>query len=92
MQTAIFLMCKENLACISARLIAHGRPPSTPAAVISKGSTPEERIVVSTLADIPGEAASLPSPAMLVVGEVVALRQVLHPGLTDGQRSDRVTA
>lgn len=92
MQTAVFLMCKENLARIADRLIAHGRAPSTPAAVISKGSTPEERIVVSTLAEIHGEAASLPSPAMLVVGEVVALRSVLHPGLTDGHLADRVTA
>ncbi len=91
-QTAIFLMCKENLGRISSRLIAHGRCPSTPAAVISKGSTAEEQIVISTLSEIPAQAASLPSPAMLVVGDVVGLRHRLHPGMTDGQLDDRVTA
>jgi uroporphyrin-III C-methyltransferase len=53
-------------------LLDHGRPADTPAAVISGGTTPEQEVVVSTLARIAEEAAGLRSPALIVIGDVVS--------------------
>lgn len=61
---------------IARGLVANGRAASTPAAMISNATMPEQRVVVGTLADI-AEAvarAALITPAILVVGDVVALR------------------
>jgi uroporphyrinogen III methyltransferase/synthase len=77
--TLVFLMGLTNLERIVERLIAEGRPAQTPAAVIERGTTPGQRVVTGTLADI-GEAvaaAGLHPPALIVVGEVVRLRQQL---------------
>ncbi|HOS43886.1 MAG TPA: uroporphyrinogen-III C-methyltransferase [Armatimonadota bacterium] len=77
--TLVFLMGLSNLSTIAARLIAHGRAPGTPAAVIQQGTTPRQRTVTGTLADIADAAvrAQLTSPAITVVGEVVRLRETL---------------
>jgi len=78
--TLVFLMGLSNLPNITERLIEHGRPPRTPAAVIQQGTTLRQRTVVGTLADIAARAkeAGIKSPAITVVGEVVALREVLN--------------
>ena len=78
--TLVFLMGVGTLPTIARRLIAHGRPPGTPVAVIRWGTTPRQQTVVGTLADIASkvEAAGLSPPAITVVGEVVHLRQVLN--------------
>ncbi len=77
--TLVFLMGLANLPAIAARLIEHGRPAATPAAVIMEGTTPAQRVVTGTLADIAerAEQAGLQSPAITVVGEVVTLRDTL---------------
>ena len=67
---------KEREA-IARALIAAGRPPREPAAFIERGTTPEERVVESTLADIALGAVDVNPPAVLVVGAVVALRREL---------------
>jgi len=67
----------RHLAELTRGLIAHGRAPETPAAVIQQGATPEQRVVVGTLADIAERASSIESPATTVNGEVVALREQL---------------
>lgn len=77
--TLVLFMAGARLAEVSARLIAAGRPGSTPAAVIEAGSLPQERVTVASLAELPAvmAATGLGSPALLVIGEVVALRQQL---------------
>ncbi len=69
----------KNLPEICRRLVEEGRPPETPAAVIQSGTTLEQRTVVGTLGDIPHKAreAAINPPAVLVVGEVVGLREHL---------------
>lgn len=73
--TLVILMGAAGLPEITARLIAAGRDPSTPAASISNGTMPAQRVVVATLATIAAEAAAagLPTPLITVIGQVAAL-------------------
>jgi len=74
--TAVFLMGLAELPNICARLIAHGLAPSAPIAVIENGTLPHQRTVTGTLATIAASvtAARLAGPSLIVVGEVVRLR------------------
>ena len=76
--TIVVLMGVAALPEIARRLVAAGRPPDTPAAVIHRGSTVAEEIVIGPLADIAERAAHLAAPCTIVIGEVVGLRTVLH--------------
>lgn len=76
--TLVVLMGVKHLPALTAQLIAHGRAPSTPAAVIERGATADQRVVEGTLADIAERAQDVQAPATLVVGEVVALRARLN--------------
>jgi len=76
--TIIFLMGLHNLEKISSKLIEIGKPKDFPCAVISKGTTKEQQVVVGTLEDIKEKAKDLPTPALIVVGEVVKLREQLE--------------
>jgi uroporphyrin-III C-methyltransferase len=76
--TLVILMGLHNLRAIVAKLIAHGRSPETPAAVIRRGTTSEQETVIGTLADIVEKSASLKAPTLIVVGEVVELRHQLN--------------
>jgi uroporphyrinogen III methyltransferase/synthase len=78
--TIVFLMGFGNLATIAEKLTANGVSPDRPVAVISKATTPEQRTVTGTLADIESKvaAANLPTPALIVVGEVVKLHDVIN--------------
>nr|MDP9360756.1 uroporphyrinogen-III synthase [Acidobacteriota bacterium] len=62
------------------KLTEHGVTPERPIAVISKATTPEQRTVAGTLATIEARvaAASLPTPALIVVGDVVKLHDVIN--------------
>jgi uroporphyrinogen III methyltransferase/synthase len=75
--TLIFLMGMENLAEIVAQLVKYGRSQETPVAVIQQGTQPEQRVIVSVLKDIGAKVKEqrLGPPAVLVVGEVVRLRE-----------------
>jgi uroporphyrin-III C-methyltransferase len=75
--TIIFLMGLHRLEYISNKLIEIGKPKDYPIAVISKGTTPEAKTVVGTLEDIYQKAKDLPTPALIVVGKVVNLRDEL---------------
>src|SRR6266545_2698842 len=77
--TLVFLMGTKTLPDIVEKLIANGRPPDTPVAVIRWGTTPEQRTVTGSLADIVERVADagLTPPAITVVGEVVRLRENL---------------
>lgn len=73
--TLVFLMGLKNLGGIAAGLIAGGKDPETPAAVVSGADRLHPKAVRGTLADIARKVldAKLPSPAVIVVGKVAAL-------------------
>lgn len=77
--TVVFLMGVRNLPVIAKNLIACGRSPQTPVAMIQNGTLPTQKTVCGTLADIAeiAEAAGIKPPSVTVVGEVVALREKL---------------
>jgi uroporphyrinogen III methyltransferase / synthase len=75
--TLVFFMGTRNLAAIASNLISQGRPGQTPAAVIHWGSRPSQQSAVGTLLDIAARAAGLAPPTVLIVGEVVTLREQL---------------
>jgi len=75
--TIVFLMGLHNLNKITKKLIEIGKPKDFPIAVISKGTTKDEKTVVGTLENIYQKAKDLPTPALIVVGEVVNLREQL---------------
>ncbi len=74
-QTVVFYMGVGKLASIVARLRAAGAVDTLPAALIERATLPEQRVVRGTLAEIAdlGARAGLSPPALLIVGEVVAL-------------------
>jgi uroporphyrin-III C-methyltransferase len=76
--TLVAFMGLAGLARLSERLIEHGRAASTPAAVVSAGTTRDEEVVVAPLGSIAHAARDLRTPALVVIGEVVALRDALQ--------------
>lgn len=72
--TLVFLMGVHNLGRIVDELIACGKSPDLPAAVVSRGTQPDQIVVTGTLSNIVGRAAGVQPPAVIVVGEVVGLR------------------
>jgi uroporphyrin-III C-methyltransferase len=75
--TIVFLMGLHRLQIITEKLIEIGKPRDYPIAVISRGTTPDEKTVVGTLETIYEKAKDLPTPALIVVGKVVELRKQL---------------
>src|SRR5919202_372926 len=69
--TLVFFMALRTLGSIVDGLVREGRDPQTPAAVISRGTRPEQRVVVTPLVEIAEAARELEPPALVVVGEVV---------------------
>jgi len=78
--TLVFLMGVKNIAQIKEALIANGKAPDTPAALIRRGTTPQQEIITGKLSDIAAkaQAAHFSPPAILVVGNVVDLRETLR--------------
>jgi uroporphyrinogen III methyltransferase/synthase len=78
--TLVLLMGVGQLATIVDRLIAGGRAPETPAAVIEWGTLPRQRVVTGTLGDIVAKAteAAIGPPAVAVVGDAVRLRDTIR--------------
>lgn len=78
--TIVFLMGMTNLPRIVGHLLSEGKPPQTPVALIRWGTRPEQKTVVGTLTDIVAQAreADLEPPTVIVVGEVVRLREQLN--------------
>jgi uroporphyrinogen III methyltransferase/synthase len=79
--TLVILMGLGHLGRIARELIAHGRAPDTPIALVRAGTTADEETVTGTLEDIERKAAEahLAPPVVIVVGAVVSLRNVLAP-------------
>ena len=78
--TLVFLMGVGNLAKIASSLMEHGRSPKTPVAVIRAGTVPEQRTVTGSLDKIAeiAKQGKIRPPAIIVVGDVVRLRQELN--------------
>jgi uroporphyrin-III C-methyltransferase len=77
--TLVILMGVKSIGLSAAALLAAGRSGETPAAIICRATTAEQRVVRTTLADLPFAvlAAGVISPATVVVGEVAALHDTL---------------
>lgn len=88
--TLVFYMGLGRLEATCAGLAAGGRSPQTPAAVVSKATLPDSRLVVGTLETIAARVreAGLEAPALLVVGEVVA-RRVESPAIAEDDAAVR---
>lgn len=74
-ETIVFLMGFHNIGLITTKLMDLGKRRDYPCAVISRGTTPEQKVVTGTLEDIVEKSKDLPTPAIIVVGEVVNLRK-----------------
>ena len=78
--TLVFLMGVKNLGQIAGALIARGKSPATPAALIRRGTLPEQQVLtghLSTIVEL-AQASGFKPPAILVVGKVVELRDTLR--------------
>lgn len=82
--TIVVLMGVKNLPLIAGALIAHGRDPSTPVAVIERGLRRDQRVTVGPLDEIAALAAEhhVRPPAVIVIGGVVELYDPASPVLT----------
>lgn len=76
--TLVFFMGVGRLPEIVSRLVEHGRSPETPAAAIRWGTRADQVVVTGTLATLAERCAGMKPPAVIVVGEVVALREKLR--------------
>jgi uroporphyrin-III C-methyltransferase/precorrin-2 dehydrogenase/sirohydrochlorin ferrochelatase len=79
-RTLALYMGVAALGVIGERLLAHGRAPGTPVAIVEHGSRPEQRVTLATLDELAdlGARGGVESPALLIVGEVAALATTLH--------------
>jgi uroporphyrin-III C-methyltransferase len=78
-QTVVVYMGLHGLETLCRQLVAHGLPADWPAAIVQQGTTTNQRTVTGTLATLPAlaEAAKLKAPTLIIVGEVVKLRDKL---------------
>jgi len=76
-ETLVFLMGLHSIGKITRNLISAGKDKDYPVAVISQGTTATQQVVVGTLETIKEKAKDLPTPALIVVGQVVKLRDEL---------------
>ena|SRR3989304_4865384 len=78
--TIIFVMCISSLKDIVSNLLAGGRSPSSPVAVIASGTQPQQKTITGTLGDIVDKVAAegILHPAIAIVGDVVTLRPKLQ--------------
>jgi uroporphyrinogen III methyltransferase/synthase len=77
--TLVFFMATESAARVTAALIKAGKAASTPAALVHAGTTPRQKVILSTLGRLAGEmqAQGLGAPGLLVIGPAVGLRASL---------------
>ncbi len=82
--TLVAFMGGAVVGRLAERLIEEGKPASTPAAVVSRGTLEDEQVVVAPLGAIGAAARDLPTPALVVIGEVVAVREALVEAASSG--------
>lgn len=78
-QTIVFYMGLLGVDVLCRELVAHGLPATTPAALIQQGTTPNQRVLVADLDTLPAlvHASDVKAPTLIIVGEVVKLRDRL---------------
>lgn len=76
-QTIVVYMGLHSMQEFVARITAAGMAPTMPVAIIERGTTPQQRVLISSLAEVVNDTAisQIESPALMIVGEVVSLRQ-----------------
>ena len=79
-QTIVVYMGLTGLDVLCRGLVDHGMPDDTPAALVERGTTPEQRVIKATLADLPRavERAQVQPPTLVIVGHVVELHDRLQ--------------
>lgn len=79
-QTVVFYMGLHGVPDICRGLIGHGMPATTPVALVQQGTTPNQRVFASTLENLPElvEKESIQAPTLIIVGNVVRLRDQLN--------------
>jgi uroporphyrin-III C-methyltransferase len=86
--TVVVYMGVTTAALLAERLIQAGRAASTPVLVVENASRPDERRVLTSLAQLPTATAGLDGPALLVIGEVAALADV-EPLIASASTAER---
>ena len=76
-ETIVFLMGLHNIELIVNKLLEVGKAKDYPCAIISNGTTKDQQVITGTLEDIVAKSAEAVSPAIIIVGEVVKLREKL---------------
>lgn len=89
-QTVVFYMGLSNVQSLSAELIRHGLEQKTPAAIVQKGTTRNQRVFTGTVAQLPEVVATndIKPPALIIVGNVVKLHEKLVAAGFDNQLSE----
>lgn len=84
--TLVLLMALDRLAAVAGELVKRGRPASTPVAVVRRATLPDQQILVGTLDTVAAQVtrAGLRPPVVIVIGEVVGLRDILWGGAPPG--------
>jgi uroporphyrin-III C-methyltransferase / precorrin-2 dehydrogenase / sirohydrochlorin ferrochelatase len=79
-QTVVFYMGLQGIAVICRELIKHGMAKTTPAALVQQGTTRQQRVFTGTLASLPTivETSNVRAPTLIIVGDVVRLREKLR--------------
>ncbi|MGA0600294.1 uroporphyrinogen-III C-methyltransferase [Caulobacter sp. KR2-114] len=81
--TVVIYMGVSTAGPIAGRLMDAGRDPATPALIVENASRADEARIVTTLGDLASAAAGLAGPALLIVGEAMALAQASTPMIAD---------
>jgi len=84
--TLVLLMALDRLTAVAGELVKRGRPAATPVAVVRRATLPDQQVLVGTLETIGAQvtAAGLRPPAVIVIGDVVGLRDTLWGGSPPG--------
>jgi uroporphyrin-III C-methyltransferase/precorrin-2 dehydrogenase/sirohydrochlorin ferrochelatase len=79
-QTVVFYMGRGTLPALCQALIRHGQPRDWPAALVEEGTSSRQRVIAGTLEDLPAkvEHAGVTGASLIIVGEVVRLRERLQ--------------
>lgn len=75
--TLVFLMGLNSLSKIVLALVKYGKPIDTAVAIVTKGTTPNQKVITGTLEDIEEKSKDADYPSIIVIGKVVELRDVL---------------